>query len=222
MLDREELRDEIDNALDVPLAILAIISFVLIIIDLTTVISQPFLLYTEIVYWFVWSIFVLEYVVKLFLSIDKRTYIRTHWIELAIALIPFLRVLRILRIARLTRGIALLRLFLFGHVSVGELEKMLSRRITYLIALSSVIIMIGSSGAYFLESAAGKSPIRDFGDALWWAASLVVGTESSDMYPVTTGGRILGILLLAYSTSIFAYLAASIAAFFIEKSRAEK
>lgn len=220
-MSREELRDEIDNALDLPLAILAIISLVLIIIDLTTVIQPPFLFYTEVIFWFVWSVFVLEYTIKLFVSTDKRLYIRTHWIELAIALVPFLRILRILRIARLTRGVALLRLFLFGHVSIGELEKVLSRRISYLIVLSAVVILIGSTGAYILESTR-TGPIQNFGDSLWWAASLVVGTESSDMYPVTTGGRILGVMLLAYSTSIFAFLAASIAAFFIGKGREQK
>lgn len=220
-MSREELRDEIDNALDIPLAILAVISLILIIIDLTTVIQPPFLFYTEVVFWFVWSVFVLEYAIKLLLSTDKRLYVKTHWIELAIALVPFLRVLRILRIARLTRSVALLRLFLFGHFSIGELEKVLSRRIIYLIVLSVTIILIGSTGAYILESTR-TGPIQTFGDSLWWASSLVVGTESSDMYPVSTGGRILGVLLLAYSTSIFAYLAASIAAFFIEKSRAER
>jgi hypothetical protein len=58
----------------------------------------------------------------------------------------------------------------------------------------------------------GRRPgaaITGFGDALWWSATLVT-TISSELYPVTVPGRILGIFLMLYAVRVFSYFIASI------------
>jgi len=45
---------------------------------------------------------------------------------------------------------------------------------------------------------------------LWWSAALVT-TIGSELYPVTTGGRILGFLIMIYAIGIFTYFISSVA-----------
>jgi len=220
-MDREELRDAIDSALDIPLAILAFLALVLIIIDLTTTVPPVWRLRLDIVYWFVWGSFLIEYLVKLLLSVDKRKYVTAHWVELAIIAVPFLRILRILKVVRLTRSVALLRFFLFSRLGLSGLEAVLTHRIAYLLAVTTVVVFLGAVGGAILEIGADGARIRTFGDALWWSTTLVT-TVASEIFPVTTGGRILAVVLQIYGVAVFTFLSGTIAAYFIGKQKEEK
>ncbi|RJQ55801.1 MAG: glutamate racemase [Actinobacteria bacterium] len=219
-MDREELRDAIDSALDVPMAILAFIALVLIVIDLTAAVSPAYTTAVEVVYWLVWSAFVGEFVVKLLLSRNKRLYIRQHWVELALVAVPFLRIFRVLRIARATRSVALLRFFLYTRLGLSELGKILSRRLTYLVVTTALVTLFGAIGGLVLESRVPGTNMKTFGDALWWSTGLVT-TVTDEIHPVTPGGRILGFFLMVFGMTVFAFLAASFAAFLFGKKGEE-
>ena len=220
-MNREELRDSINTALDAPMAVLAFVALVLIIVDLTTEVSTAWRLRLDMVFWFVWSAFILEYVAKLLLSDNKRAYVKEHWVELAIIVVPFLRILRLFQVLRLTRSVALLRFFLFSRFGLSELGLVLSHRLSYLIVVTTVIILLGAVAAFILEAHIPGTRIPTFRDALWWSAALVT-TVNSELYPITTEGRILGFALMVYSMVVFSYVAASIAAFFIGQERKGK
>jgi voltage-gated potassium channel len=221
MENRDTRVDEIEEALDLPMALLAILALAVIIVDLTVELTPRALLTSEIVFWLVWGAFVLEYLVKLLVSENRRRFVVTRWVDLAIALVPFLRILRVLRLARVTRSLALLRLFLFGRRGMGRLGITLSRRIGYLAAISAFVVIFGAVGAFLLEVPARGSTIGNFGDALWWSSQLVIGQEASNLFPVTAGGRVLGVFLLGYSAVVFAFLAASLASYLLGKQEEE-
>lgn len=61
-----------------------------------------------------------------------------------------------------------------------------------------------------MEAGARGARIQDFGDALWWSAALVT-TVSSELYPVTAAGRVLGFVLMIYAIGIFTYFIGSVA-----------
>ena len=60
-----------------------------------------------------------------------------------------------------------------------------------------------------MEAGAPGARIQDFGDALWWSGALVT-TVSSELYPVTAAGRVLGFLLMLYAIGIFTYFIGSV------------
>jgi voltage-gated potassium channel len=213
-MNRDRLCDEIVAALDLPLAILALISFILIIVDLAVYVPPNFRLWVAIIFWFTWSTFLLEYAVKLALTKDKIKYIKTHWTQLLLLVVPFLRVFLLFRAARVTQGIAAIRLLLFSHVHLSGLGIALVDRILNLSIVTGVVILVGAMGGFIFESRAPGTRMSTFGDALWWSAALTT-TVASEKYPVTTGGRILAFFLMVYSMIVFTYLTASIAAFFI-------
>jgi voltage-gated potassium channel len=65
--------------------------------------------------------------------------------------------------------------------------------------------MIGLSGALFYYMEKGiNHKLLHFIDAIWWAFSTATTTGYGDITPVTTHGKILGILLMLMGTALFA------------------
>ncbi|MHB0915615.1 MAG: ion transporter [Thermoleophilia bacterium] len=219
--DREELRDKIDRALDVPMALIAAVALILIIVELATEVTAEWAHVLEITSWLIWSAFAGEFLLKLLLSTRKRLYIRQHWVELLIVAVPFLRIFRILGILRFSRSIAMLRLLLFTQFGAGQLSRILTRRIGYLLAVTALVIFSGAAGGYILETPAEGSRLITFGDSLWWSAGLIT-TVSTEIFPITTGGRLLAFSLMIYGMVGFSFLAASIASFLIGKQTDDK
>ncbi|MDQ3856657.1 MAG: potassium channel family protein [Chloroflexota bacterium] len=89
------------------------------------------------------------------------------------------------------------------------------RRLGQLAIVSVMVILLGSAGAFLLEVNAPGAQIRAFGDALWWSAT-VVTTVGSELYPVTTGGRVLGFLLMLYAVGDFSYFIGAITSVLVD------
>ncbi|MDP8950300.1 MAG: potassium channel family protein, partial [Actinomycetota bacterium] len=122
-----------------------------------------------------------------------------------------LRILRLAQVLRATRVLPAFRLLVFGgRGSQSTLELLKRRRLGQLAIISGMVILIGAALGFLLEAGAPRSPIEDFGDALWWSAALAT-TIGSELYPVTTAGRILGFLIMIYALGIFTYFIGSVA-----------
>jgi voltage-gated potassium channel len=213
---REELRKRLDRYLDLPLALASVLLVLLAIIELSGEVSEPWQSRLEVLGWFLWALFFVEFGVKFALAPSKRAYLRRHWLEALVVLVPVLRILRVLRVLRATRALPVFRLLVFGGQGSGGVLVLLKRRRLGQLALISVlVILIGAAAGFMLESDAPGSRMETFGDALWWSASLVT-TVASEIYPVTPGGRILGFLLMLYAVGIFSYFIASISSLLID------
>src|SRR3712207_5600578 len=62
---------------------------------------------------------------------------------------------------------------------------------------------------------------RDYGEALWWTAMLLI-TMGSEFWPKTGEGRFLCFLLALYGFAVFGYITASFATFFIGQESRSK
>jgi voltage-gated potassium channel len=132
-------------------------------------------------------------------------------VDVLVLLVPFLRFLKVLGVLRAARALPLFRLAVFGgRGSGGALTLLRRRRLGQLALVSVMVILIGAAAGLLLETGAPGATIEDFGDALWWSGALVT-TVGSEIYPVTTGGRVLGFVLMLYAVGIFSYFIASIA-----------
>ena len=205
---REELVERLDRYLDVPLALASLALVLVAIIELTGQISGPWEARVVALGWALWSLFFAEFAAKFALAPVKRRYLRKHWLDALIVLLPFLT---ILRVVQLVRALPALRLLAFGgRGSQSALALFKRRRLGQLAIISVMVILIGASLGFLLEAGAPGSRIKDFGDALWWSAALVT-TIGSDLYPVTTAGRILSFLIMIYAIGIFTYFIGSVA-----------
>src|SRR5918992_712701 len=218
---REELLGRLDRYLDVPLALASLALVLIAVIELTGEVSGPWEGRLATLGWALWGLFFVEFAAKFALAPVKRHYVRTHWLDALIVLLPFLRILRVVQLAR---ALPALRLLVFGgRGSQSTLELLKRRRLGQLAIISVMVILIGASLGFLLEAGAPGSRIEDFGDALWWSAALVT-TIGSDLYPVTAAGRILSFLIMVYAIGIFTYFIGSVASVLVafDASRTRK
>jgi voltage-gated potassium channel len=213
---RENLRERLDRYFDLPLALASILLVLIALIELGGEVAEPWEGRLAVLGWVLWSLFLVEFVVKFVLTPVKRAYLRRHWLDVLVVLVPFLRFLRLLRVLRATRALPLFRLLVFGgRGSEGVLLLLKRRRLGQLALISMLVILIGAAMGFMLEAGGPGGQVDSFGDALWWSAALVT-TVGSEINPVTTGGRIVGFLLMLYAVGIFSYFIASIATVLVE------
>jgi voltage-gated potassium channel len=164
---REELREKLDRYLDLPLALASVVVVLLIIVQLSGEVSGSWQRRLEVLSWGLWSLFLLELLIKFTLAPVKRRYVREHWLDVLVVLLPFLRFLRAARVLRATRTLPVLRLLIFGgRGSESTLALLKRRRLGQLAVISVMVILLGAAGGFLLEEGARDSQIRTFGDAL--------------------------------------------------------
>ena len=205
------MRARLDRYLDVPLALASLALVLLAVIELSGEVSGPWEARLASLSWVLWGLFFVEFAAKFALAPVKRRYLREHWLDALIVLLPFLRFLRLVQVLRASRALPAFRLLVFGgRGSQSTLALLRRRRLGQLAIISGMVILIGAALGFLLEAGAPGSMIEDFGDALWWSAALVT-TIGSDLYPVTAAGRILSFLIMIYAIGIFTYFIGSVA-----------
>ena len=81
-------------------------------------------------------------------------------------------------------------------------------------------LMIGVFSCVFYWIEYGKNPhINAFIDALWWGFATATTTGYGDITPVTTGGKILGMVMMLSGMAIFAMFTALFAETILNSSR---
>ncbi len=219
---REELREKLDRYLDLPLALASLVVVLLVVIQLTGEVSEPWRGRLETLSWGLWGLFFLEFAAKFTLAPVKRRYLRKHWLDVLVVLLPFLKFLRLARVLRATRALPIFRLLVFGGRGSGSALALLRRRrLGQLGIVSVMVILLGASVGYLIEADAPGTTITNFGDALWWSAALIT-TVGSELYPVTTGGRILAFLLMIYAIGVFSYFIGAIASVLVDFDARQK
>jgi len=152
---REDLVGRLDRYLDVPLALASLALVLIAIIELTGEVSGPWQGRLAALGWALWSLFLVEFVVKLVLAPIRRRYLREHWLDALIVLLPFLRVLRLARVVQTARGLPAFRLLVFGgRGSQSTLALLKRRRIGQLAIISAMVILIGATLGFLLETGA--------------------------------------------------------------------
>src|SRR5918998_1458387 len=158
---REELREKLDRYLDVPLALASLALVLVAVIELTGEVSGPWEARLAALGWALWGLFFVEFAAKFALAPVKRHYVREHWLDALIVLLPFLKVLRVVQLAR---ALPALRLLVFGgRGSQSTLELLRRRRLGQVAIISGMVILIGASLGFLLEAGAPGSRIEDFG-----------------------------------------------------------
>jgi voltage-gated potassium channel len=131
--------------------------------------------------------------------------------------VPAILPLRFLRLERLRRAVNDLRRRQSGEV----LEDILERRASvaaYVVAVAAILVMlIGSSLMAFIEPPAPGSNIKTGGDAFWWAFVTITTVGYGDRYPVTSEGRVIGMLTMATGIGIFSVLTSFLAQAFLRR-----
>lgn len=172
--------------------------------------------------------FVIDYVVGLAVTQERKSYVRMQWASLLIVISQFLALLPALGFLGILRGARALRVIaaLSRIVAIGAASKEQGRKFFREKAAS---VAFGIAGLTLLSSAAAFTIVEDVGsgrrigsffDALWWAAATITTVGYGDIYPVTAAGRIVAVFTMVVGVSTLAVVTARIAQFLLgaEKS----
>lgn len=167
----------------------------------------------------VWGIFLVEFVVKLAVSGKPLRFLRRRWLSVLFLALPILRTVRVVSSLRALRILPAARVVGSSYRTLGTARNLLGGRLSFLAVTTVAVIFAGGQLLFLLESG-GRGGGDGLGDALWWSANLAI-SGSYLFQPETVPGRLVALTLSAYAVVVFASLAATIGAFFIEQ-RAER
>jgi voltage-gated potassium channel len=190
---------------------LALLFIVVLVLPLTADLSPAQETAVRIANVVIWPIFAVDYCARLYLSLDRRKYVRTHLLDLAIVLLPMLRPLRALRLVRV------LRLATVAGLAYSRAGSLHVRVTTYVV--TAVLISLAVAGTAIREAERGSpdANIRTFADGLWWAAATVTTVGYGDRYPTTTLGRLIAVALMLVGIALLGVITASIATWFVSR-----
>ena len=72
------------------------------------------------------------------------------------------------------------------------------------ITLAGNLVILGCSYVFYILEYGINNSIHSFIDAVWWAFATETTVGYGDIIPVTTAGKVLGILLMLMGTALFA------------------
>ena len=158
-------------------------------------------------------VFLIDFVYRLKTAPSKTGYFfgQKGYLDL-LSCVPTLRIFRVFRIVRAVRIVRRLG----GPRVFRELRQELASGALYFIIFVGITVLevVGLLELRFEENAPGAN-ITTAGDALWWGYVTATTVGYGDYYPVTTGGRIAGLVMLTVGVGLFATFSAFLANAFL-------
>jgi len=161
--------------------------------------------------WAIWSLFVLDYVVRLSLAPNRWHWFLRHLIDFAIVTLPFARPLRLLRLLVLIEVL---------QKAVGDAFR--GRIVVYTVSGVVLLIYTASLAVFEKERYLHGATINSFGKAIWWSITTVTTVGYGDVYPVTNAGRVIAVLLMIGGISLVGVVTASLASWIIQRVAEEE
>ena len=152
-----------------------------------------------------WLLFAVDYGVRLRLSGLGRHFVRTHWLDTVVLVLPLLRPLRVVQI--------------YTAVQKRRDEPRLSlyARVIAYAGLTTVLLGFSASLAvYHVEHTAPDASIRTFGDAVWWACATLTTVGYGDAVPVTFPGRVIATGLMACGLALLGAVTGSFSSWLLQ------
>ncbi len=165
------------------------------------------------------TLFVILFFTRCWYSDHRLAYLKSNWIDLALVVLLSSPLLRLFVVFK---GIA-------PALRIGTLIRANRERLMKLVILSSesfpvamslvfgIVFMFGAS-AYLLEH--GHNPgFADISDGLWWAFVTLTTVGYGDLYPMTSGGRIVAVFTMLFGITIYSLMIANLTYYVEETGR---
>lgn len=204
-VDRQVLADELLDRLTPVMTALAVL-FVLVVFGETM--AEPNSRLSTVLTvtgWVIWLAFVIEFVARIAIAPDTSAFLKKNWWQVLFLILPFLRIFRLIRVVRIMRTG---RVLSSAVRSTRSAHRLLGGRVGWL-AVVSAIAILGSSQLLYEFGV-----YEHYGDALHAAALAAIAGEplgSPDGFAKT-----LEVVLAVFSVVVFATLAGTLGAYFLE------
>ncbi|MER6156661.1 potassium channel family protein [Streptomyces sp. NPDC001868] len=152
-----------------------------------------------------WAVFILDYAVRWRLSGLGPRFVRVHWLDTVVLVLPLLRPLRIVQIHDTVRR----------HHDRPRLP--LHARVGVYAGLSATLLgFTGALAVYQQEHAAPDATILTFGDSVWWTCATLATVGYGDVTPVTPTGRVIAVFLMACGLALLGAVTGSVSSWLLQ------
>jgi len=206
---RHDLVDRIERVTKYPMAVLGIAWLVIAVIVLSTDVNGSPSLFLVSTLFVLWVTLLVEYLVRLVVTPDRRGYLKRRWVEPATVLVPPFQGWHVIGIEKMSL------LFYEGELRVEAILRHHSL-FRVLIAAAATLVLGAWLVLLFDENAEGSN-IHNYPDALWWAIVTVTTVGYGDRYPVSMGGRVVATMLMLVGIGLIGVLTATVASVFIKE-----
>ncbi len=166
--ERQALLERFVDALALPVALLALLWVLVIVVELAGILPanwEPYVYGLDIG---IWLLFLVEFAAEFAIAPHKLEYLRSNWVIALSVLLPFLGVLRLVRAFAALRSLALARALLGANRATRGAADILGRgRFQYVALIALITVLIGAASVSFFERANPQSELTGFSQALW-------------------------------------------------------
>jgi voltage-gated potassium channel len=163
---------------------------------------------------FVWGLFVVDYIIRLWISENKWTFIKSNPLDL-IAIIPLDQFFKAARIVRLFRVIRLIAIFNRRKSLIDDFFR--NYNIDKLLVFIIAVMFITAIPMKWIEDS-----FETYGDAFWWVIVTTTTVGYGDLYPETIIGRIIASFLMIVGVGILGIITGSVASFLTRRGNNEE
>ncbi|MEA2238390.1 MAG: voltage-gated potassium channel [Thermoanaerobaculia bacterium] len=208
---------------EIVIVFLALASCSLLVFEVVSDASQEQMAWVQRIDLAIALIFLGEFLLRFSKAENRRHFLRHFWWELLAAIpitshaarvfrgLPLLRAIRVIRLLRLVRLTARVRVLIqdsnaFVHGA-------------WLIEISTTVVALVSAAAlsfHYFEHGTNTN-VHTVADSFWWAIVTVTTVGYGDIYPITTGGRLIVVGLMLIGIGTLGLYTAAIAGFVVKK-----
>lgn len=216
------------RAISLFLAFLILANSIAVILESVTQIATAYGKFFEWFEVFSVAVFTVEYLLRLWIGPERGSRLRYIFSPLAlidlVAILPFylgsligvdlriLRLLRLLRLLKLSRH--------FSALSVlWDALRAEARGIASAMLILWILTTIAASLMHLAERAAQPEAFGDIPSAMWWAIVTLTTVGYGDVTPITSVGRIIGVIIMMLGVGMVALPAGMLASRFSEELR---
>lgn len=164
---------------------------------------------------FITILFMADFLYRFFSTESKRDYFFRNWgwADL-LASVP-VQQLKIFRLFRVVRVLHLMRQFGLRNIVDEILHDRASSALYLTVFLVIVVLEFGGMGIVFAEAGNPDANIKTAADGVWWAFVTITTVGYGDRYPVTSTGRLVGMLTMILGVGLFGVLTGFLANAFL-------
>lgn len=206
------------------ITLLSLLIVIILFIELMLEVPINYIPLFSFLNFFIWTIFVFDYFIRLFYSSNKIHFIKSNKIDL-LSILPlneFFKGLRIFKATKLFKFTKITKFSRFIKLSafLGNYSKRIRKFIklnnfNYILYLTLFTILFGAISISFIEK-------MTFSDALWWSFVTTTTVGYGDISPTTSLGRIIATVLMLIGIGFLSMLTGTIATFFIKNNNTPK